>query len=360
MTTQNCFSGESTNSFTRSLRLFLWANFSTLAITFATQAQTSSLGIKMIPVTLTLPQLQLNATLGTTNVLEVSTNLTAWQDLTTLAFTTTNILLWVDKYPRESGAYYRLRRVTNGGGNNPPFPPPVTNLVWIAPGQFVLGSPASDLDALSEETPQTSVTLTKGFFMGKYEVTQGQYLAATGSNPSNFGGNTNLPVESVTWNQATNFCRLLNIQENVAGRLPAGYAYRLPTEAEWEYAARAGATNRFSWGDDLGYSALGNYAWNSLNSGGNTHVVGQKLQNAWGLYDMSGNVSEWCQDSDWTYPGGSVTNPVPSNASNQKIFRGGSHADDGISCRAAHRNRIAQNTSLNIFGLRVVLAQTAP
>lgn len=360
MTTLNCFSGVSTPpTLLHRVRSTLCALAAILLTASTSLAQSSSLGIKMTPVTLILPQLQLTSTLGSTNVLEVSTNLTAWQDITTLRFANTNVLTWVDQYPRGGNAYYRLRRITSGG-INPPFPPPTTNLVWIPPGQFTLGSPGSDPDALSEETPQTIVTFTKGFFISKYEVTQGQYLAAVGSNPSNFGGNPNLPVESVTWIQATNFCRLLNIQENQAGRLPAGYAYRLPTEAEWEYAARAGSTNRFSWGDDLTYAALVNYAWNSANSGGATHAVGQKSPNAWGLYDMSGNVSEWCQNSDWAYPGGSVTDPSPSNASNQKVFRGGSHADDGISCRAAHRNRIAQNTSLNIFGLRVVLAQTSP
>ena len=313
----------------------------------------------MVPVTLTLPRLQLTAPLGTTNALEVSTNLTAWQPVTTLIFTSTN-MIWVDLYPRGSGAYYRLRRVFEGGGNNPPFPPPLTNLVWIAPGQFVMGSPSSDPDFTSDEQPETTVTLTKGFFAGKFEVTQGEYLGVTGSNPSEFGGDPNLPVEKVTWQNATNYCRLLNIQENIAGRLPSGYAYRLPTEAEWEYAARAGSTNRFSWGNDYPYAVLQNYAWYSTNSADSTHLVGQKLPNAWGLYDTAGNVCEWVQDSAYFYPGGSVTDPIPSTAGSNKIFRGGSHADEAASCRPAYRNNIAQSLALNIFGLRVVLAQTTP
>jgi formylglycine-generating enzyme required for sulfatase activity len=319
-------------------------------------AQDSSLGIRMVPVTITVPELQLRAPLGSTNALEVSTNLTAWQDLTTLVFTSTN-LTWVDLFPR-GGAYYRLRRVTGGGG--PPFPPPLTNLVWIPAGQFVMGSPETDEDADGDEAPQTTVTLTKGFFIGKYEVTQAEYLAVVGSNPSAFTGDPNLPVDSVSWQAATNFCRLFNLQEAGANRLPAGYAYRLPTEAEWEYAARAGSANRFNWGNDFNYLVLTNYAWYSENSGSSTHPVGEKLPNSWGLYDVSGNVCEWCLDSFVFYPGGEVVDPAPSMASANKVFRGGSHGDAAASCRPADRRDIALTTALDIFGFRIVLAQTNP
>lgn len=356
MTTLNGSSGGSTSLNVRRLRSFFGGSFVLLLTAAAGWAQSSSLGIQMVPVTLKVPQLQLTAPLGSTNALEVSTNLTAWQDVATLTFTSTN-LLWLDLYPRGGTAYYRLRRIT-AGPILPPFPAPRTNLVWIPPGQFVMGSPETDPDFLSEEQPQTTVTLTKGFFIGKYEVTQGEYLAATGSNPSSFTGDVNLPVETVSWTQATNFCRLFNIQENLAGRLPAGYAYRLPTEAEWEYAARAGSSNRFNWGNDLTYALLPNYAWFSDNSGGGTHVVGQKLPNAWGLYDVSGNVCEWCLNSFAFYPGGAVTDPVPATAGTTKVFRGGSHGDDNISCRPADRKSIVQSQALNIFGLRVVLAPT--
>jgi formylglycine-generating enzyme required for sulfatase activity len=313
----------------------------------------------MVPVTLTLPQLQLTAPLGTTNALEVSTNLTAWQDIATLVFSTTN-RTWLDLYPRGGAAYYRLRRVAGSGGNNPPFPAPLTNFIWIAPGQFVMGSPSSDPDLGDGEQPQTTVTLTRGFFMGKFEVTQGEYQAVTGNNPSFFTGDPALPVESVTWQNATNYCHLLNTQEAGANRLPSGYTYRLATEAEWEYAARAGSTNRFSWGDDYSFAAIQNHAWFTANSSGGTHLVGQKLPNAWGLYDTAGNVREWVQDSENTYPGGSVTDPVPFTGSNNKMIRGGSHADEAASCRPAMRNAIPQTLSVPIFGLRVVLAQTSP
>lgn len=344
-------------SLSRRFYLLTFIAFAVIGFVASTHAQNSSLGIQMVPVTLTLPRLQLTAPLGSTNALEVSTNLTAWQDITTLTFTSTN-MLWLDLYPRGGAAYYRLRRVSGNGGNNPPFQPAYTNLVWIPPGQFIMGSPDNDPDFTSDEQPQTTVTLTKGFFIGKFEVTQGEYIAVTGTNPSEFGGDPNLPVEKVTWQNATNFCRLLNIQEAGASRLPAGYAYRLPTEAEWEYAARAGSTNRFNWGNDYPYAVLQNYAWFTTNSAGSTHLVGQKLPNAWGLFDTAGNVCEWVQNSANPYPGGNVTDPAPFMGSNIKVFRGGSHADEAASCRPGYRNAIPQTLSLNIFGLRVVLAQT--
>lgn len=350
MTTQNRSAGRfSIGAFDLTL---LWTGL-ILVFALGGQAQNSSLGIRMVPVTITVPELQLNAPQGSTNAVEISTNLNAWQDLTTLVFTNAS-LTWVDLFPR-SGAYYRLRRVFNGG-NQPPFPAPRTNLVWIAPGQFVMGSPDTDPDALSEEQPQTTVTLTKGFFIGKFEVTQGEYLAVVGTNPSSFAGDTNLPVDSVSWTAATNFCRLLTQQENLGGRLPAGYAYRLPTEAEWEYAARAGSTNRFSWGNDYPYAVLTNYSWYAVNSGGTTQPVGQKLPNAWGLYDTAGNVCEWCQDSFGFYSGGTVTDPTGPAPTATKMFRGGSHGDDAVSCRPADRKSIAQSQALNIFGFRIVLA----
>lgn len=358
MTTQHCSSGGHSFDCGRIVWPRLVAGLLLLASVSWGQAQSSSLGIKMVPVTLLLPQLQLTAPQGSTNVLEVSTNLTAWQDVTTLVFTSTN-LLWVDIYPRGSAAYYRMRRINPG--SLPPFPAPRTNLVWIPSGQFVMGSPGSDLDADGDEAPQTTVTFTKGFFMGKYEVTQAEYFAVVGSNPSSFTGDPNLPVETVSWQNATNFCRLFNFQESGAGRLPAGYAYRLPTEAEWEYAARAGSTTRFNWSDDINYVVLTNYAWYAENAGGSTHPVGQKLPNSWGLYDTSGNVCEWVLDSFGAYPGGELVDPLPPLAGATKVFRGGGYNDLAVPCRPADRRDIPLATlPLDIFGFRVVLAQTSP
>lgn len=311
----------------------------------------------MVPVI--VPKLELTAPAGTTNALEMTTQFGTWQDIALLVFTNSTISV-VDQIPRGGSAFYRLRRVSgSSGGVNPPFPAPRTNLVWMPPGQFVMGSPNTDPDALGEEQPQTVVTLTKGFFVGKYEVTGGEYLAVLGTNPSQ-NPDTNAPVETVSWQQATNFCRLLNLQEAAASRLPAGYAYRLPTEAEWEYAARAGSTNRFSWGNDYAYASLGSYAWYTINSGGSTHPVGETLPNAWGLYDTAGNVSEWCQDWSAAYPGGTVTDPQGPAAGTTKVFRGGSYSDDAIPCRPAGRRSISPTQALDSFGFRIVLAATAP
>jgi hypothetical protein len=184
---------------------------------------------------------------------------------------------------------------------NIPTPDPV-KLAWIAPGTFTMGSPAGEVDRDPDEGPQTLVTLTRGFFMGRYEVTQGEYLAVMGNNPSIFSTNNGFaedpsrPVESVSWDNATAYCAALTQRERLAGRIGTNAVYRLPTEAEWEYACRGWTSTRFSYGDDIGYTNLTNYAWYHDNCGGRTHPVGQKLPNLWGLYDMHGNVWEWCQD----------------------------------------------------------------
>ena len=164
--------------------------------------------------------------------------------------------------------------------------------------------------------------------MGKYEVTQGEYLAVMGSNPSYFQppnatADTNRPVEWVTWYDATNYCSQLTQRERLAGRIGTNSVYRLPTEAEWEYACRGWTSTRFSYGDDLGYTNLTNYAWYGDNSGGTTHPVGQKLPNPWGLYDMHGNVWEWCQDRYGDYPGGIALDPQGPATGSYRVIRGG-------------------------------------
>lgn len=134
----------------------------------------------------------------------------------------------------------------------------------------------------------------------------------------------------------------------------------MPTEAEWEYASRAGSTNRFSYGEDPGYAQLGNYAWYDANSGDTTHAVGGKLPNRWGLYDMSGNVWEWCSDWYGNYPGGSVTDPQGSSSVSYRVIRGGSWIHFGRYCRSAGRSSGNPSYRFSNIGFRVVLAPGQP
>ncbi|MCX5671055.1 MAG: SUMF1/EgtB/PvdO family nonheme iron enzyme [Planctomycetota bacterium] len=186
-------------------------------------------------------------------------------------------------------------------------------MVLIPAGKFMMGSPDSAQGPIDFEVPQHEVILSKPFYMGVTEVTQAQYQAVMGKNPSEFKGATN-PVETVSWNDATEFCKKLSEK--------AGQAVRLPTEAEWEYPCRAGTQTAFSFGDDL--SALGDYAWWDGNSDKTTHPVGQKKPNSWGLYDMHGNVWEWCADWYGEYPKGPVTDPSgPATGYGGRVLRGG-------------------------------------
>lgn len=148
------------------------------------------------------------------------------------------------------------------------YNPDPARLVYVPAGSFLLGSPHSEQDRESDEGPQTQVTLTRAFFMGKTEVTQSDYVSVVSNNPSFFADNPQRPVEQVTWAEATHFCALLTARERLAGRIDYQWTYRLPTEAEWEYASRAGAFTRYTFGDDLTEIRLGNYAWFDANANG--------------------------------------------------------------------------------------------
>jgi formylglycine-generating enzyme required for sulfatase activity len=236
----------------------------------------------------------------------------------------------------------------------PPFELQISNMVWIPPGTFLLGSPDTDPDSAKNEKPVTQVTLTHGFWMCRHEVTQGEYFALTGTNPSRSKGDTNRPVEQVTWEQARNYCRRLTDLEQRTGRLPDDYVFRLPTEAEWEYACRAGTTSRYGFGDDA--EELDKYAWFSANGQITTHPVEQKEPNRWGLYDMHGNVWEWCQDWKGTYPGVSVTDYTGPGNGTFRVNRGGAFKDAPGSCRSASRSSFYNGDALPFLGFRVVVA----
>ena len=235
-----------------------------------------------------------------------------------------------------------------------------TNLVWILPGTFVMGSPTNEVGRDPDEL-QHPVTISRGFFISKYLVSQGDFLSVMGSNPSYFQGahgGTDLarPVEQVYWYSAVAYCMQLTQNEQAAGRLPTNWVYRLPTEAEWEYACRAGTTNRFSYGDDPGYLNLTNYAWYSANSGSITHDLAQKLPNPSGLFDMHGNVYEWCQDWYDVYTNSLAVDPQGPASGLEKVFRGGGWAYAPQFCRSAGRYNGDPTVSYSWVGFRVVAA----
>jgi formylglycine-generating enzyme required for sulfatase activity len=218
--------------------------------------------------------------------------------------------------------------------------------VYVKPGSFMMGSPANESGRYDDET-QHRVTLSKGFYMQTTEVTQGQWRAIMGSSPSKFSNcGEDCPVEQVSWDDVQTFISKLN-------RKKGGNRYRLPTEAEWEYAARAGSTARFCYGDDEG--RLSEYAWYSGNSGDKTHPVAQKQPNAWGLYDMHGNVYEWCQDwYDKNYPSGNVTDPTGPSSGSLRVLCGGSWSSLAEFCRSAIRYGKFSVTRNLYLGFRLV------
>jgi formylglycine-generating enzyme required for sulfatase activity len=233
---------------------------------------------------------------------------------------------------RTSGTNSRLPRTrTNQAG---------IEFVLVPAGSFMMGSTNGGTD----EKPVHQVTISQAFYMGKYEVTQGQWQTVMGNNPSNFkdcGGNC--PVEQVSWDDAQNFINRLNESND-------GFRYRLPTEAEWEYACRAGTT-----GDYAGN--LSEMAWYSENSGSKTYAVGGKQPNAWGLADMHGNVWEWCQD--WyheTYYGAPTDGSAWLSGGEQeyRVLRGGSWGNYAEGLRSAVRDYGAPDSRVSFDGFRVV------
>jgi formylglycine-generating enzyme required for sulfatase activity len=334
------------------VRVLTGLTFLSLAVAVPTCAQT--------PPTLeirTHAGLVITGEVGTVYAIQSTADLAQAKDWTSLEFLRlpTSDHLWVDPSPAESGRrYYRAVALAP------------TNLVYIPPGTFRMGSPEDEADRNNDEGPQTVVTLTRGFFMGKYPVTQEEYLAVVGNNPSHFTeangfpADLTRPVERVGWNDATNYCAKRTEQELAAGLIPAGSQYRLPTEAEWEYACRALTSTRFDYGDDPDYANLGEFAWYADNSQGMTHPVGLKPPNHWGLYDMYGNVINWCQDRYGPLPGGSVIDPQGPASGSNRVLRGGTWVDDGTVSRIAFRGWDPPSSRDRAYGIRVVLSPRRP
>jgi formylglycine-generating enzyme required for sulfatase activity len=220
-------------------------------------------------------------------------------------------------------------------------------MVKIPAGSFRMGS-----DEYEDEKPKHQVKLQE-FYLGKYPVTQEQYQAVMGNNPSNFKDDPKNPVEQISWDDAQEFCKKLNQL--------TGKEYRLPTEAEWEYACRAGTQTRYYFGDDA--AKLGDYGWYDENSGSKTHPVGQKKPNDWGLYDMSGNVWEWCED-----PYHDSYANKPENTKNNgntiwlsgnvslRVLRGGSCFNYSRSCHSAKRYWFVADVRDIYIGFRLAVS----
>lgn len=213
-------------------------------------------------------------------------------------------------------------------------------MVFVEGGTFQMGSSSGE----SDESPVHTVTLS-GFNIGKYEVTQAQWKAVMGNNPSNFLGCDNCPVENVSWNDVQDFIRKLNAQ--------TGKNYRLPTEAEWEYASKGGKQSRGY--NYSGSNDLGSVAWNTDNSGSKTHAAGGKQANELGIYDMSGNVWEWCSDWYGNYNSYSETNPTGASSGQSRVLRGGSWINYANYCRTANRSRNYPDYRDINYGFRLVL-----
>jgi formylglycine-generating enzyme required for sulfatase activity len=228
-----------------------------------------------------------------------------------------------------------------------------TEMASIPAGVFTMGSPASESGRDSNEGPQRTVVITHGFSMGKFEVSQAEYQAVLGLNPSFFAGDLARPVDFVSWQDATNFCALLTARDRASGYISATSFYRLPTEAEWEYAARAGSSASYSFGDDV--DLLDQYGWYEANSGSSTHPVGQKLPNSWGLYDISGNAWEWCLDWFGPNPTTLSTDPQGPVSGTGRVVRGGSWFRPAAMCRAAQRLTVVPTARYTDLGFRIVL-----
>ena len=229
-------------------------------------------------------------------------------------------------------------------------------MLWVKHGAFMMGDDERQVNWPAPSEPydgafsQHQVTLTKGFYLGKYEVTQAQWEQVMGNNPSNFKG-ADRPVEQVSWNDAVEFCKKLTEIETKAGRVPQGMSYQLPTEAQWEYACRAGTSTMYSWGDSISSK---NASYDRDFDDGTT-PVGKYPANPWGFHDMHGNVSEWCSDRYGTYPSGLVTDPIGVASGSFRVTRGAGRRGDGAYLASAWRGNCAPSDRDYALGFRLSL-----
>lgn len=317
----------------------------------------------MIQVNSNLAELTIAADAGSPLTIESTTNLldgSSWLVLSN--FTLSGAAAILDDAGADTNAvrYYRA------------LIPTPTNANWIAPGTFVMGSPSNEVERAGNETQHT-VTLTKGFFMNRYVVTQAAYLSLMNTNPGYFNTNNGFtqdlqrPVEQVSWSDATNFCARLTQQERTGGRIFADWTYRLPTEAEWEFACRAGTTTVFYLGNNLsssqanfnGHFEYAGGAGTVFNASGvevgRTTAVGGYAPNSAGVYDLAGNVWEWCQDWFGSYGTNSVVDPQGPGTGAARVLRGGAFNAIARDCRSAARNSSNPSLGANTVGFRVVL-----
>ncbi len=222
-------------------------------------------------------------------------------------------------------------------------------MVKIPAGSFMMGSPASEEGHEENEAPLHKVTISKDFYLGKYEITQEQWLALMKKNPST-EEDANFPVNRVSWNDCQEFIKKLN-------KLTGKKGFRLPTEAEREYACRAGTSTKVYFGADPSDEEYEKHAWLRTNSEGELHVVGSLKSNPWGLYDILGNVWEWCSDWYGPYKAGDQTDPQGPETGTEKVFRGGSWMARPIWIRAADRGKFTPENRRNTGGLRVAFSE---
>lgn len=222
-------------------------------------------------------------------------------------------------------------------------------MVWVEGGSFTMGSNATPKGVkltYALARPEHRVTVD-GYFIGRYEVTQGLWQAVMGENPSKFKGSANLPVESVSWTEAQEFAMRLS---QMTGR-----RFRLPSEAEWEYAARGGSKSQRNPYAGCNRNQLDNHGWYCVNSDGTTHAVGQLQPNELGLYDMSGNVAEWCQDWVEAYTSEEQTNPRGPRQGENRVLRGGHYNSTSAACTVYDRGWYLPSGKYELYGLRIVM-----